>query len=154
VSFAIFGPLAVGIACAFYIFNLARSTLEARSYQSRVLRFFGSISYSTYLTHLAVLGLLHGLLLDAKPDLTGLPQLATTVTALPVATAVGWVLTKLAGEPITAYGRSWKWSDDKSGRAARDGARDAARRHEMAPVGRTARIHTIQWTSTTQDGWY
>lgn len=135
VSFDIFGPLAVGIACAFYIFNLARSTPEARSYQSRVLRFFGSISYSTYLTHLAVLGLLHGLLLDGEPDLTDLPQLATTVAALLVATLVGWALTKLVEEPITAYGRSWKWSDSKSERVVRAIARDAARRHAMAPVG-------------------
>ena len=114
--FGIFGPLAVAIGCAFYIFNLARGAPEARSFQSRVLRFFGSISYGTYLTHLAVLGLMHGLVLGTRPDLTGLAQLVVTVAALAAATLVGWTLTKLVEEPITAYGRSWKWSEQRSAR--------------------------------------
>jgi peptidoglycan/LPS O-acetylase OafA/YrhL len=113
VLFDIFAPLVVAIGCTFYIFNLARGTPEAKRYQSRVLRFFGSTSYSTYLTHLAVLGLLHGLLLGQKPDLTNLPQLAVTIAAVPVAVFVGWALTKLVEEPITTYGRSWKWNEER-----------------------------------------
>jgi peptidoglycan/LPS O-acetylase OafA/YrhL len=117
--FDIVGPLAVAIGSALYIFNLARGAPEARSCESRVLRFFGSISYCTYLTHLAVLGLMHGLLLGSKPDLTSLSQLEVTIAALPVATFVGWMLTKLVEEPITAYGRSWKWSEVVSKRPKR-----------------------------------
>lgn len=135
VLFEILGPLAVAMGCAFYIFNLARGAPEARSYQSRVLRFFGSISYSTYLTHLAVLGMMHGFLLGAKPDLEKPSQLFVTLAALPVATLVGWVLTRLIEEPITAYGRSWKWSEERSGRVTRAIARDAARRHAVASAG-------------------
>jgi peptidoglycan/LPS O-acetylase OafA/YrhL len=124
--FWIFNPLFVAVAAAFYIFALTRGAPEARTCHARILRFFGSISYSTYLTHLAVLGLMHGVLLGQKPDLTSPRQLLVTLAALPVATFVGWALTKLVEEPITAYGRSWKWSEKRSARALRLATADAA----------------------------
>ena len=118
VLFDIFGHMLVAIAAAFYIFALARGAPEVRTCESPVLRFLGSISYSTYLTHVAVLGLMHGLLLGQRPDLVNLRQLATTLTALPVAIMVGWILTRLVEEPITAYGRSWRWGERRSQRLA------------------------------------
>jgi peptidoglycan/LPS O-acetylase OafA/YrhL len=84
---------------------------EARRFHSPLLRFFGRISYSTYLMHLPILGLMHGLILGATPDAATLPQVAVSVLALPITVLAGWVLTKLVEEPITAYGRSWKWSE-------------------------------------------
>jgi peptidoglycan/LPS O-acetylase OafA/YrhL len=112
----IFGHLVVGVGSAFYIFGLSRGTPEAQSYQSPVLRFCGSISYSTYLTHLAVLGLLHGYLLGSRPDLVTAEQWAVTLVAFPLAILVGWILTKVVEEPITAYGRSWKWGEKRPAR--------------------------------------
>ena len=64
------------------------------------------------MTHLAVVGLMHGLILGSRPDLTTPAQWAVTLAALPVAVLVGWIGTKLVEEPITAYGRSWKWSKE------------------------------------------
>ena len=115
--FEIFSHLLVAAAAAFYIFALARGAPEARTCRARVLRFFGSISYSTYLTHLAVLGLLHGVLLGQIPDVATPQQLVVTFAALPLAVLAGWMLTKLVEEPITAYGRSWRWSEKRSSRA-------------------------------------
>ncbi len=33
--------------------------------------------------------------------------------AIPVALIIGRVFTRFVEEPITAYGRSWKWSDER-----------------------------------------
>jgi peptidoglycan/LPS O-acetylase OafA/YrhL len=115
--FEIFGHFVVAVGSAFYILGLWRGTPEAKSYQSPVLRFFGSISYSTYLTHLAVLGLFHGVLLGSRPDLTTPAQWGVSVLAFPFAILAGWILTKLVEEPITAYGRSWKWGEKRAPRA-------------------------------------
>ena len=65
------------------------------------------------MTHLAVLGLMHGLLLGGRPDLATPAQWAVTLAALPVAVLAGWLGTKIVEEPITAYGRSWRWSKER-----------------------------------------
>jgi peptidoglycan/LPS O-acetylase OafA/YrhL len=88
-----------------------RGAPEAHRLESRFYRFWGNNSYSIYLTHLAVLGLMHGLILGAKPDIATGTQIAVTLAALPVCALVGYVLTKLVEEPITSYGRSFRWSD-------------------------------------------
>jgi peptidoglycan/LPS O-acetylase OafA/YrhL len=109
--FEVFGPFVTSVGCAAFILMLVCGVPEARRFHSPLLRFFGRISYSTYLMHLPVLGLMHGLILGATPDAATLPQVAVSVLALPITVLAGWVLTKLVEEPITAYGRSWKWSD-------------------------------------------
>jgi peptidoglycan/LPS O-acetylase OafA/YrhL len=107
--FQVVGTSLVAVAAALFILMLVKGAPEAVRFESRVLRFFGDISYSVYLTHLAVLGLMHGLILDAAPD-TGTPaQILVTLAALPVAVAVGWLLTRLLEAPITSWGRSFRW---------------------------------------------
>ena len=73
--FQIGADLLVSIACAIYLLSLVRGTPEAKRYESKVLCFFGNISYAVYLTHLPILGLMHGFILDSVPDLTNLTQL-------------------------------------------------------------------------------
>jgi peptidoglycan/LPS O-acetylase OafA/YrhL len=108
--FPIFADLFVSTACAIYILSLVRGTPEARRYESKVLCFFGNISYAVYLTHLPILGLMHGFILDATPDLANAAQLAVTLASIPLCVAISWVLTKIVEEPITNFGRSFKWS--------------------------------------------
>jgi peptidoglycan/LPS O-acetylase OafA/YrhL len=105
-----FGLTFISAGAAAFILGIALRTPESRRFSSPVLRFFGDTSYSVYLTHLAVLGLVHGALLRTPPDIATWPQLAATCTALPVTFLVGWAFTRLVEEPITAYGRSWRWS--------------------------------------------
>ena len=112
-SFEIFGGLLVSIAAACFILSLVRGAPEARRFTSPILCFFGNTSYSVYLTHLTVLGLVHGLVLGTKPDVGTPAQLALTLAAMPLAVLVGWIGTKLVEQPITAYGRSWAWSKHK-----------------------------------------
>ena len=109
--FRIFGPFLVSVGAASFLLSVVRGAPEAKRFESRFFRFFGDNSYCIYLTHLMVLGLFHGLILGTKPALGAWQQWAVTIAALPLCVLVGWALTRLVEEPITAYGRSWKWSD-------------------------------------------
>ena len=117
--FQLLGGLVTAIASASFIMALVRGAPEAKRFTSPILCFFGNTSYTVYLTHLAVLGLMHGLILGTQPDLATPAQWAVTLAALPVAVLVGWIGTKIVEEPITAYGRSWKWSRQTRRPAAR-----------------------------------
>jgi peptidoglycan/LPS O-acetylase OafA/YrhL len=54
---------------------------------------------------------MHGLILGARPDIGTAAQIAVTLAALPVCGLVGYILTKVVEEPITSYGRSFRWSE-------------------------------------------
>jgi peptidoglycan/LPS O-acetylase OafA/YrhL len=112
--FNVFGPLFVSAGFACLLVAMVRGAPEAKRFESRFFCFFGHISYCVYLTHLMVLGLMHGLILGAKPALGGVDQWLVTVAGLVVAVGVGWALTTLIEAPLTAYGRSWKWSAKKT----------------------------------------
>jgi peptidoglycan/LPS O-acetylase OafA/YrhL len=111
-SFETIGPLLAAIGCATFILTIVHGAPEAKRFHSQVLRFFGNNAYCLYRTHLPVLGLMHGLVLGSKPDMATPGQWLVTVAALPVCTLVGWSMTRLIEEPITAYGRSWRWSPE------------------------------------------
>jgi peptidoglycan/LPS O-acetylase OafA/YrhL len=111
-SFETTGPLLVAIGCAAFILTIVLGAPEAKRFHSPVLRFFGNNGYCLYLTHLPVLGLMHGLILGTKPDLATPSQWLVAIAALPVCTLVGWGMTRLIEEPMTAYGRSWRWSPE------------------------------------------
>jgi peptidoglycan/LPS O-acetylase OafA/YrhL len=108
----------VSIACAAFLIAVVRDAPEAARLKSRVLCFFGTTSYAVYLTHLPILWLMHGLVLGTQPALGSATQWGVTILSLPLCAGVGWVLTRLVEEPITSYGRSWKWSAE-SARASR-----------------------------------
>lgn len=114
-AFDVFSGLFVSVAAASFLLSLARGAPEARRFTSPVLCFFGNTSYTVYLTHLTVLGLVHGLILGAKPDIATPVQLALTLAAIPLAVLVGWAGTRIVEQPITAYGRSWAWSAERRG---------------------------------------
>lgn len=115
--FNILAPLFVSVGCASFLLAVARGAPEAKRFEGPVLRFFGHVSYCVYLTHLAVLGLFHGLVFGAKPSLDSPASWAVTVVALGASVLVGWLMTRLMEEKLTAYGRSWKWSAAKRARA-------------------------------------
>lgn len=102
-------PFLVALAATFLILALVKGSPEALRYRSRFLRFFGDISYSVYLTHLGVLGLMHGYILGAAPDFNTLPQILVTLGALIATIALGWLMTVVIEQPITRWGRSFRW---------------------------------------------
>ena len=61
---------------------------------------------------------MHGVILGTRPDLVTPAQWLVTVAALPVCVLVGWGMTRLIEEPLTRYGRTWRWSPEVRGRPA------------------------------------
>ena len=109
----ILGPTIIGIGSACLILCLAGDAPEAATFKARTLRFFGDNAYCLYLVHLPVLGLTHGLLLGATPELERTIQWPVTVAALLLSVLIGWAMTKTIEEPLTRYGRRWAWSGPK-----------------------------------------
>ena len=109
-GFAMFGPTLVSTACAVFLLSLVRGAPETKRFHSPFLGFFNTTSYAVYLTHLPVLGLMHGILLGSRPDIDTPAQWAVTFASLPVCVAVSWLLTVIVEKPLTNYGRSWAWS--------------------------------------------
>ncbi len=117
----ILGPTCVAIGCAAFLLCLVLETPEAARFKSRILRFFGDNGYCLYLVHLPILGLMHGAILGATPDLMRPAQWFVTLGALPVTVLVGWGMTRLIEEPLTRYGRTWRWSEERRDPSAEAG---------------------------------
>jgi peptidoglycan/LPS O-acetylase OafA/YrhL len=107
--FEIFGPLLMAIGAGAFILMLVKRAPEARRFENRVLIFFGRISYSVYLTHIAVLGLMHGLILGGLPNIATPAQIAVTTAAFPLTVLLAWIMTRMLEEPITQWGRGHRW---------------------------------------------
>ena len=109
-SFDIFAPMLVSLGCAIFLLTLLRGAPEARRFHSKFLGFFAKTSYAVYLTHLPVLGLMHGFILGTRPDLATGAQWAVTFAAIPVSVLIAWLLTIFVEKPLTRYGRTWTFS--------------------------------------------
>jgi peptidoglycan/LPS O-acetylase OafA/YrhL len=110
--FAVFGTLLLSIASACVILALMYGAPEAKRFENKTLCFFGHTSYTVYLTHLGILGLMHGLILGTVPDLKTWQQVAVTFATLPVAGIVAWIMYRCIELPATDYGRRWRWSKE------------------------------------------
>ncbi len=99
----------VSVAGMLYLMAIVRDVPEAQRLRAKGLRALGRLSYSIYLLHMPVLGLMHGLILGARPDIATGAQIAVTVAAVPVAIALAWVVNRFVEEPMIDYGRSWKF---------------------------------------------
>ena len=94
---------------------VVRGAPEAERFNARMLRYIGDNAYCLYLSHLTVLGLMHGLILGRRPDLQTPAQWAVTLTALPVCLVVGRLMTRYIEEPFMAFGRRWRWGAERTG---------------------------------------
>ena len=104
------GFFIISVGCSAFILSLVMKSPESTRFNSRILCFFGDNSYSIYLTHLSVLGVIHGILFNKVPDIESWRQLLATTAALPLSVLCGWVFTKIVEAPFTRYGRQWRWA--------------------------------------------
>ena len=107
------GPLFMGIGIASFILVLVLGAPEAERFKSRLLQQIGDNTYSLYLVHMPILGLMHGLILGTRPDVETGAQWAVTIASLPVTAIVAYLMTRYIEMPLTAYGRNWRWSSQK-----------------------------------------
>lgn len=109
--FEIVGVPLVALAGAAYLAAIVREAPEAARFKSPTLGLLGRLSYSIYLLHMPILGLLHGVLLGARPDIASPGQIMVTVLALAVTIGFAWLVNVMIEAPMIAYGRSWRWQD-------------------------------------------
>ncbi len=98
--FVVLNPTLLSVAFASFLLAVLLGAPEGRRYRSRVLGYFGQISYALYLVHQPVAGLLHGMLLDGKPDIGTIPQVAVTILAFAVSVAIARASWKWLEQPI------------------------------------------------------
>lgn len=117
-AFEIFGPLFMGIGCASFVLCIVLDAPEAQRFKAKWLQWIGDNTYCIYLTHLTVLGIMHAVTFGDRPDVQTGPQIAVTIASVPIAICVGAIMTKLVEEPLTRYGRNWKWASEAPGLAS------------------------------------
>ena len=88
-AFGVLAPFTIGAGCAALLLSIVHGAPEARRFHSKRLQFIGNNGYCLYLTHLPVLGLMHGLILGTRPDLQTPAQWLVTLAALPVCGVIG-----------------------------------------------------------------
>jgi peptidoglycan/LPS O-acetylase OafA/YrhL len=109
-AFCIVNPSLIAVGGSAYILCVVLGALNGINYSSKTLRFLGNNGLCIYLIHLPVLGLMHGLILGGVPDIATPAQWLVTIASLAVTVVLSRGLTKWVEEPLSAYGRTWRWS--------------------------------------------
>lgn len=84
-------------------------SILARALRSRVLAWFGLVSYGSYLIHTAVLGLTFGFLRHHSPRITGLGDLLVTMFAVVLTFVIAQISWSFFEGPIVTCGRSLEY---------------------------------------------
>lgn len=116
--FPILNPTLLSVAFTCYLLAVLLGAPEGRRFRSRLLRYFGQISYALYLVHQPVSGLLHGALLNGTPDIGSMPQIAVTILAFAVSVALA--------------AASWRWLEQPILKRV-PSQHDAAHRERVSP---------------------
>ena len=110
----VIGPLLMATLFAAYVLLAARGWKTFRFFRSPFWQMFGTISYGLYLIHQPVAGVMHGLILDARPDIATARQIIVTFAALFTAIGLAWASWRLMEAPLLGMGRAWaRYSDGK-----------------------------------------
>ena len=102
-------PLA-SLACTFYLMAIVLGAPEAERFKPGFMRSLGRISFSLYLLHMPVLGLMHGLIFNSRPDIATLAEIGVTLVALPMTILLAWLVNRYIEQPMITYGRTWRWA--------------------------------------------
>ena len=108
--FHLIGAPLVAVGCTLYLMSIVRGAPEAQRMQSLHLRSLGQLSFGIYLLHMPVLGLMHGMLLGAMPDMATLEQSVVTLAAMPVTLLAAWIVNRTIEQPMIAVGRRWSFA--------------------------------------------
>lgn len=87
-----------------------KSGVVCRITSNRTLRYLGTIAYGTYLLHIPLVGLLHGIVLHQAPTIKNVADLAVTALALFATIAIAHLSLRYLERPITNWGRSRRYS--------------------------------------------
>jgi len=103
--FAILSPTLLSLGAGAFILALVQGAPEGKRFSGPVLGFFGLISYGLYLLHQPISGLLHGLLLDDRPNVASPEAIAVSVLAVAVSVGAAYASFRLVEAPVLAVAR-------------------------------------------------
>ena len=106
--FIIFSPALISIAAGALILAMVEGAPEGALFRAPLLRSVGRVSYALYLLHQPVAGVLHGLILDAKPDIGGVAPLAITLLSIAVSIGLAAASWRRIERPILDYARAYR----------------------------------------------
>jgi peptidoglycan/LPS O-acetylase OafA/YrhL len=103
------GYSVIDFACFCLVLLVANDARFARCFGVAPLRHLGTVSYGVYLFHVGVAGLLHGLLRQAAPELSGAAGLLVTLLAAGVSVLVAWLAYRVVEKPLLRVGHGWHY---------------------------------------------
>ena len=105
-AFIIYGQSLIALGVAAFLLTVSKGAPEFRGFlSSRLLGFFGTISFALYLLHQPVNYLMHVALLGAAPDVGSMAQIAVTAASVGVSILAAWMSWVVMERPILAVSR-------------------------------------------------
>ncbi|KLK92781.1 hypothetical protein AA309_13205 [Microvirga vignae] len=108
--FHVIAPLLVAALFASYVLLAVQGSELLRPFRSTGWRFLGSISYGLYLVHQPIAGIMHGLILNRRPDIGTLAEFGVTIAAALVSICVAWLSWKFIESPLLRVGQRWQYN--------------------------------------------
>lgn len=102
---SVVAPTLLGAGTACFILAIVHGAPEAQRFTGPKLRALGAISYALYLVHQPVNGLLHGLVLGARPDVGSLEGISLTFLAVAVSLGLAGISRIVLEAPLLAWAR-------------------------------------------------
>jgi peptidoglycan/LPS O-acetylase OafA/YrhL len=97
--------------CILLIALTQKTCLLSRILRNRALTWLGAIAYGTYLLHLGLLGLCHGLIRGREPQIASLPDAAVTLLALILTLALATLSWVYFEKPLVKRGHQHSYED-------------------------------------------
>ncbi|HEX8650015.1 MAG TPA: acyltransferase [Pyrinomonadaceae bacterium] len=97
--------------CILLIALTQKASLLSRTLRNRALMWLGAIAYGTYLLHLGVLGLCHGLIRGREPQIASLPDAAVTLLALILTLALATLSWVYFEKPLVKRGHEHSYEE-------------------------------------------
>lgn len=98
--FPLLSPTLLSAGFSFFLLAALHGAPEGTRYRSPLLRYFGRISFALYLVHQPVSGLMHGLILNGRPDIGTVPEVAVTLLSFALSVALASASWKWVEHPI------------------------------------------------------
>jgi len=103
------GSFALGATFAAFLLLVADGAPEGRRFRAPALRFFGRISYSLYLIHQPVAGLMHALILGSRPDIGSFGEVCVTVASAAASIGLAQLSWVYVESPLIRLGHRWRY---------------------------------------------
>jgi peptidoglycan/LPS O-acetylase OafA/YrhL len=111
---ALFMRPVIALASAAFILRIAMNAQVSTWLKAPFLCTTGHNSYSIYLVHMPIAGIVHGLITGLHPDIGSASQNFATALSFPATMLVALALTKAVEDPATRLGRSFRWNSPPS----------------------------------------